>query len=276
MLFIVTIFIFLIYSFNFSIAADLPPEAEKGEALFLQKCASCHTVGKGKLVGPDLKGVTTRRDESWLRSFIKDPQKLFDKKDQIALELLREYNNIQMPASGLKDSEISLIIEYLGSQTGGTGSSASVESRVVSQRNKEMGMALFTGNVRFKNGGSACISCHTIAGINILGGSLGPDLTGAGETYSREGLASVLMDIPFPTMQPVYSAMPLTDEEVGNLAEFIAGANASGSAKSFKDSMFLIVAGLILCVVVIQTAWGARLKNVRRTLINKAISKEVS
>ncbi|MEM4658894.1 MAG: c-type cytochrome, partial [Candidatus Methanosuratincola sp.] len=29
--------------------------AEKGEKLFAEKgCAACHTIGKGKLVGPDL------------------------------------------------------------------------------------------------------------------------------------------------------------------------------------------------------------------------------
>ncbi len=272
-----TIFIsIIIFSFNFySNASDLPPEAEKGESIFLQKCASCHTVGKGKLIGPDLKGVTLRRDEKWLRGFIKDPQRFFSQGDKIALELLKEYKDIQMPASGLKDSEISLIIEYLKSQTGEAGSPASGEGRVVLTGDKEMGMALFLGSAGFKNGGLACISCHTIAGVNIPGGSLGPELTKTGDTYGREGLASVLKDVPFPTMQPLYTGRPLTEEEIANLSEFIVTASG-GSAKSFKDSAFLIVAGLVLCVAFMQTVWGTRLKNVRRTLVNKIIRKEVS
>ncbi len=34
-------------------------EAEKNFAV----CKACHTIGGGKLIGPDLKGVTERRDE---------------------------------------------------------------------------------------------------------------------------------------------------------------------------------------------------------------------
>jgi hypothetical protein len=39
--------------------------------LFSRQCSSCHTIGKGDLVGPDLNGVTGRRDRAWLARFIR-------------------------------------------------------------------------------------------------------------------------------------------------------------------------------------------------------------
>jgi hypothetical protein len=46
-------------------AAAAPASAREGEQIFVEKCTACHTIGKGRLVGPDLSGVTTRREESW-------------------------------------------------------------------------------------------------------------------------------------------------------------------------------------------------------------------
>ncbi|MDD1749458.1 MAG: c-type cytochrome, partial [Methanothrix sp.] len=50
-------------------------DAEKGKAIFDSKCTLCHTIGGGKKIGPDLKGVTQRRAEEWIVKFISDPDK---------------------------------------------------------------------------------------------------------------------------------------------------------------------------------------------------------
>ena len=86
--------------------------AETGEEIFQGNCAGCHTIGKGNLVGPDLSGVTLRREESWLIRQIKDPDGLVEEKDPTALELLKEFN-MPMVALGLSDDEIKEIILYL-------------------------------------------------------------------------------------------------------------------------------------------------------------------
>ncbi len=39
---------------------------DKGQYLFATKCISCHTIGHGDRVGPDLLGVTHARDRAWL------------------------------------------------------------------------------------------------------------------------------------------------------------------------------------------------------------------
>jgi mono/diheme cytochrome c family protein len=86
----------------------------EGEAVFTGKCAACHTIGKGKLVGPDLAGVTERRDAAWLRRQIKTPDQLLAEGDPIATQLVKDMNGVQMVPLGLTDAEVESVIEYLG------------------------------------------------------------------------------------------------------------------------------------------------------------------
>ena len=88
--------------------------AETGEQVFQKKCVGCHTIGGGKLVGPDLTGVTSRREEDWLFRQIQQPDTLIAEKDPIALQLLQEYNMPMVPL-GLEDSEVAAVISYLKS-----------------------------------------------------------------------------------------------------------------------------------------------------------------
>ncbi|MDA2920281.1 cytochrome c [Desulfobacterota bacterium AH_259_B03_O07] len=84
---------------------------ENGEELFQSKgCVACHTIGKGKLTGPDLLGVTERREEEWLRNWLKNPDTMIFS-DPIAKELLKEYF-VPMPNQGLTDEDIEVFITY--------------------------------------------------------------------------------------------------------------------------------------------------------------------
>lgn len=90
-------------------------EAEKGKQLFQQKtCAACHTIGGGKLAGPDLAGVTERREEEWLKKWLKSPDTMV-MSDPIAREMLGVYM-VPMPNLGLTDEEINALLEYLKSE----------------------------------------------------------------------------------------------------------------------------------------------------------------
>ncbi len=89
--------------------------AETGEEIFQSLCAACHTIGKGKLVGPDLAGVTSRREESWLHRQIKEPDVLLAENDPIALQLLQEADEVEMPPLDLSDAEVVAVIAYLKS-----------------------------------------------------------------------------------------------------------------------------------------------------------------
>jgi cytochrome c551/c552 len=86
--------------------------AEIGEEIFQSVCAACHTIGKGKLIGPDLASVTTRREESWLHRKIKEPDALIAENDPIAMQLLQEADNVPMPPLDLSDEEVIAVIAY--------------------------------------------------------------------------------------------------------------------------------------------------------------------
>ena len=75
-------------------ALTIPTDAAsiaRGEAMFSAKgCASCHSIGRGKLVGPDLKRVTARRTVPWLERMILRPE-LMIHVDPLAQKLLAKY-----------------------------------------------------------------------------------------------------------------------------------------------------------------------------------------
>jgi protein SCO1 len=87
--------------------------ARPGEALYKRMCAGCHTVGKGSKVGPDLAGVTERRDRDWLLRFISNPEKLRSQKDPIALDLAASFPAVRMPPLGISFSDAGDLLAYV-------------------------------------------------------------------------------------------------------------------------------------------------------------------
>src|SRR5437870_2762030 len=63
------------------------PTLDTGAYVFQSRCSACHTVGKGDTVGPDLAGVTTRRERSWLVRYLRAPDQMLAEKDPIATAL---------------------------------------------------------------------------------------------------------------------------------------------------------------------------------------------
>ncbi len=94
----------------------------EGERLYKANCTACHTIGKGKLVGPDLAGINTKRPEKWLISFIKSSQTMIKSGDPVAVKLFNEYNKIPMPDQNLTDAQIKNILAYIKSHSVATPS----------------------------------------------------------------------------------------------------------------------------------------------------------
>jgi cytochrome c2 len=88
-----------------------------GEGMFRKLCAPCHTIGEGVRVGPDLKGVTERRDEAWLSDFMRDPLRMMRKKDPTALALAAQFPAVHMPRLGLTATDAQDMIAYFKSET---------------------------------------------------------------------------------------------------------------------------------------------------------------
>jgi len=98
---------------NTGYALDLQP----GQAMFKKLCAPCHTIGVGDRVGPDLRGVTERRQHEWLTRFITTPDKVLAEKDPVALALAAKFPGVRMPNLRLSENNATDLISYIGAQT---------------------------------------------------------------------------------------------------------------------------------------------------------------
>jgi len=96
---------------------DYRVENHRGEALYLKACSFCHTIGRGARFGPDLKGVTTRREHDWLVRYLRAPKLMRDEKDPIAVKLDAEYPGVTMPYLGLSEADAEDVIAYLEATT---------------------------------------------------------------------------------------------------------------------------------------------------------------
>lgn len=250
-------------------------DAKAGQQLFQQKgCTACHTIGKGDLVGPDLKGVTEQRPHDWLQKWIAAPDKVIASKDEYAVNLLHKYHDVQMPSLGLSTSEVDDILAFLA--TPGAAAEASGPAPAAANApkgNPEVGKDLFTGVVRFANGGPPCMACHSAGGIGALGGGqLGPDLT---EVVKRYGGASAVdafvAGTPTPTMKAVWSQRPLTAEDRANVVSFLAQAEvAQRPAEAIWQLAGLAALGVVILLVIASLNWSHRLRfGVRRPMMAK-------
>lgn len=94
-------------------AAGEVADTSQGAYLFRTRCRSCHTLGEGDRLGPDLAGVTNARPHAWLQRWIREPDRMIAERDQTAMSLMARYRNVPMPALGLNESEADAILEYL-------------------------------------------------------------------------------------------------------------------------------------------------------------------
>jgi cytochrome c2 len=243
-------------------------QASDGETLFTEKCAACHTIGGGDLVGPDLQGVIERRSQEWLTQWLLAPDQVLASGDPIATELFDKFNKIPMPNLGLTPDEVASLIAYLGGGATTGGGAALPEGDVA------RGKAFFVGNARFENGGPQCMSCHSIVGIGALGGgALGPDLTANGFTKYGEGLAGFLSSPPTVTMNAVWKDTPLTEQERADLFAFMKNASVSGREPTALLQIALFsIAGAAALIALAQFYWGKRLKGVRRPMIERTLA----
>jgi cytochrome c2 len=95
----------------------LAVSSEPGQALFKKVCAPCHTIGVGDRVGPDLRGVTNRRQRPWLAAYIQNPARLRGQRDPTALALAAEYPAVSMPTLGITENDAADLMAYLAAET---------------------------------------------------------------------------------------------------------------------------------------------------------------
>ncbi len=242
--------------------------SEGGQAIFEEKCIICHTIGGGTLVGPDLQGVTTRRDNAWLSRWILEPDAMIAEGDPIATELLAEFNNVPMINQALTEAQVAAVIAYLAQAEGSPQVAAAPP---LPEGNAAHGAALFTGAASTQNGAPSCISCHSTTGVGTMGGgTLGPDLTNVHTRYGADGLAATLRSLPFPTMQGIFTDKPLTDNEVADLYAYFVQTDQIGAQSVGYTFVLIGLGGCLLLAFLSHLIWRKRLTGVRIPLLGGA------
>jgi len=250
--------------------------AQDGEQLF-QQCKACHTIGQGKLLGPDLLDLSGKRDAVWVKNFIKSSQSMIKGGDPDAIALFEEFNKLMMIDYPLPDADIDAIVKYIDSfstpdaeedvEANATDSLAALEkedylAHIDTDENEARGKALFEGSRKFKNGGASCNSCHHVnADEGVQGGLLAKDLT---QSFSRiGGLAGIkgMIDFPaYPAMKDAYTKTPITEDESVQLQVFLMRADKKNSMEASSVTGFLKqgIIGVVVLLILITLVWFRR------------------
>ncbi|MCP3919267.1 MAG: cytochrome c [bacterium] len=258
-----------------SLARGQDPPSEETIAFYEQNCMSCHTIGGGRLTGPDLKGVSERQTREWLVGFILDPKKVIDSGDTYAAEILRESRGALMTkVPGIDRTLAEKLLSFIDAESAKETSryaGLQVSDRPLTDADIARGRRLFLGKDRFEGGAPACVACHTVNGLGGLGGGrLGPDLTSAyARLEGRNALAAWLSAPPSAVMQPVYRKHPVESEEILALVAFLKNTAESGSSDAPPATLSFLLAGFggaIALLLVFDFLWRKRYRAVRRPL----------
>lgn len=254
-------------------------KAQDGEQLF-QQCKACHTIGQGKLLGPDLLDVSKKRDAVWLKNFIKSSQAMIKSGDADAVALFEEFNKLPMMDYNLPDADINALIKYIDSfstsddEGGETTVSASDSLATVkaaeylasidTDENRKKGKELFNGERKFKNDGASCISCHHVnISDAVQGGLLAADLT---KSFSRNGglpgIKGILEFPPYPAMKDAYQHAAITEDESIKLQVFLMHTDEENvdSESSISTLMKQGIFGMVILLIFISLVWFKRKK----------------
>ncbi len=251
-------------------------QAQETAAFFKQNCFSCHTVGGGRLVGPDLKDVTQRKDRDWLINFVLNPQSMIDRGDPYALQLLDESRGVVMTTiSGISRERAGALLDLIEAESQLEKSQfvgLQLSDRPFTEQDVITGRELFLGLRPLKNGGPACNACHTVRGLGGLGGGrLGPDQTKVYERIGgRKPLSAWLFGPPTTTMKAIFKDHPLeSDELLPLVAYFEDAANQVGDDDSVASLNFFLIAlvGSALGLAVFDGIWKNRFRAVRSPMV---------
>lgn len=102
-------------------AAGLAFDAEKH---FKNVCSTCHTIGGGDKIGPDLAGVGKRHSVEWLVKYINYPTGMiegdaeepgYEKPDPMAVKVYELYKPQMMAEQEMTKDQVVAMLKYIDS-----------------------------------------------------------------------------------------------------------------------------------------------------------------
>jgi cytochrome c2 len=248
----------------------------QGEQLFSQKCTACHTIGGGKLVGPDLANVHVRRTEEWIIKFVQSSQNVIKSGDSTAIAVFDQHNKVIMPDQDLNANQIKSIIAYVSANSPDANNpnqktpAQIFNASSVTDLDIQKGKNLFEGLTKLINGGAACIFCHNINNqVMFNGGLLAKDLTTAFSRLSAAGVDGILRNPPFPAMMNAFDSAPLTDQEIKELLAFLYSTDKRGDIQlSPLQTQFDFLIGIIIGLNIVLSVFFFMWQRVKKYSVN--------
>lgn len=218
------------------------------DSLFQAKCAGCHSIGGGALVGPDLAPTA-----GWS-----------------SVDLAKAVKGMEKSVGPLTNEEVDSLVEFLRRKKDkGTQSTAqakpatNVEVTVAPEPNaaKEpasaaKGKQLFSGAEALKNGGLSCIACHH---VDDAGGTLGTDLSTVSDKMANQALITAIEHAPYKVMKTAYKDHPVTHQEAVDLAAYFQSLKEPH--KKMTDAPVSLIGFIVAALVFGVIAIGYRNRN---------------
>ena len=185
-------FLFLFASVLFTACKDsenVPNEAENNNQptgpaadLYNLQCVGCHSLGGGDGVGPDLAGISLKRERDWIFRWLEDTETMLET-DPIGQELLEQYT-IPMPQFPLTEENINLLLNMFEQFDRSYIATNQIE-------NQELEITIDEWTIAREQYQNHCASCHGSdrQGNEAIPSLLPEQMTNLGATAIRTSLA---------------------------------------------------------------------------------------
>ncbi|MFO0903243.1 MAG: c-type cytochrome [Pirellulales bacterium] len=262
------------------ISACLPLNAQDTPDYYRQNCMNCHTIGGGRLTGPDLRNVGQRKDSEWLINFIMNPKGVIDSGDSYAKKLVEESRGVVMPVgpgmNRYRAEQILKLIEAESKLEESQFKGLRISSEPFTEADRRAGRDLFLGRRPLKNGGAACNSCHSMHDLEALGGGrLGPELTRVYERLKGRAATAAWLSAPATeTMQPIFRKHPLDPAEIHALTAYFEASASQAEQSPLQGRVAFLLLGLGGAaggIMLLDSLWRRRFEAVRRPLVSDGV-----
>lgn len=243
--------------------------SQDGKDLFQKNCSVCHLIGDGKLVGPDLMGVTQRRDRDWLIKFIANSQEVIQSGDPIAVQLYEEYKkSIMPPFTQLSNEEITSIIDYLDKWEPAKTEVLTVDvNKKTGFKHDEVlrGERLFYGLIPLEAGGSFnCTDCHNTVTSDTL--NWNPSAVDLARAFVDPEGMNIYQSMNQPVslkMEEAHKGIKMNEQEIYFITAYLSHLSDKEltNHKIFPIKLMLFIAfAILMTLAIIDLLFTRRIK----------------
>ncbi|MHB0935192.1 MAG: c-type cytochrome [Armatimonadota bacterium] len=224
-----------------------PSAPDRAAVTFRQKCAGCHSIGQGQVVGPDLTIARTRTEQVNVANIKRMQDRTGPLTDAEVTDLTKLLQDPKAPERITAQEKLA----------------AQATQKELAPPSAARGRELFEGQRRLKNGGMACASCHR---VNGQGGTIARDLTDVAARLGANVLPTAIEGANFPVMKDAFKAHPITPQEAADLTAYLTSLPAATKQSTDDAVPWLALAGALVMLGVMAASYRKRNNGVRSKL----------